>query len=241
MTSQKVLIVLTSHDTLGETGKETGFYLPEVTHPLDAFTRAGLTVDFVSPKGGKAPMVGIDLEDPLNKAFLENSELVSRVENTVNPAEIDPAEYSAIFYAGGHGTMWDFPEDDRLAAHAAAIYEAGGIVGAVCHGPAALVNIRLSNGEYLVANKTVSAFTNEEEAAVGLTEIVPFLLESKLIERGANFTKVPNFQVCVVTSDRLVTGQNPASAAGVGLQMVELLNNRAIGSAGEVKSTASAS
>ncbi|NJK76270.1 MAG: type 1 glutamine amidotransferase domain-containing protein [Microcoleus sp. SU_5_6] len=225
MSSKKVMIVLTSRDTLGDTGKETGFYLPEVTHPLDVFTRAGLTVDFVSPKGGKAPMVGIDLADPLNKAFLDNSELVSRVENTLNPGQIDPAEYSAIFYAGGHGTMWDFPDDARLAGIAAAIYEAGGIVGAVCHGPAALVNIKLSNGEYLVANKTVSAFTNEEEAAVGLTEIVPFLLESKLIDRGANFTKVPNFQVSVVESDRLVTGQNPASAAGVGEQMVKLLNS----------------
>ncbi|MEG4319089.1 MULTISPECIES: type 1 glutamine amidotransferase domain-containing protein [unclassified Microcoleus] len=226
MISQKVLIVLTSYDTLGDTGKETGFYLPEVTHPLDAFTRAGLTVDFVSPKGGKAPMVGIDLSDPLNKAFLDDSQQVLRVENTLNPSQIDPAEYAAIFYAGGHGTMWDFPNNDRLAEIAAAIYEAGGIVGAVCHGPAALVNIKLSDGQYLVANKTVSAFTNEEEAAVGLTEIVPFLLESKLIERGAKFTKVPNFQVCVVASERLVTGQNPASAAGVGEQMVELMHNR---------------
>jgi putative intracellular protease/amidase len=225
MTSQKVLIVLTSHDTLGDTGKETGFYLPEVTHPLDAFTKAGLMVDFVSPKGGKAPMVGIDLEDPLNKAFLDDSEQVSRVENTLNPAQIDPAKYGAIFYAGGHGTMWDFADNQELAAIAAAIYEAGGVVGAVCHGPAALVNLKLSNGAYLVANKTVAAFTNEEEAAVGLTDIVPFLLEAKLIERGANFTKVANFQACVVEYDRLVTGQNPASAAGVGEKMVELMQN----------------
>ncbi|MBE9183966.1 type 1 glutamine amidotransferase domain-containing protein [Microcoleus sp. LEGE 07076] len=228
MTSQKVLIVLTSHDTLGDTGKETGFYLPEVTHPLDAFTKAGLTVDFVSPKGGKAPIVGIDLEDPLNKAFLDDAKQVFRVENTLNPAQIDPAEYGAIFYAGGHGTMWDFANNQELAGIAAAIYEAGGIVGAVCHGPAALVNLKLSDGKYLVANKTVAAFTNEEEAAVGLTDIVPFLLEAKLIERGANFTKVANFQVCVVASERLVTGQNPASAAGVGERMVELIQNSAV-------------
>ncbi|MEG3860716.1 type 1 glutamine amidotransferase domain-containing protein [Microcoleus sp. herbarium12] len=226
MISQKVLIVLTSHDTLGDTGKETGFYLPEVTHPLDAFTKAGLTVDFVSPKGGKAPMVGIDLEDPLNKAFLDDSEQVLRVENTLNPAQIDPAKYGAIFYDGGHGTMWDFADNSRLAEIAAAIYEAGGIVGAVCHGPAALVNIKLSDGTYLVADKTVAAFTNEEEAAVGLTDIVPFLLESTLIERGAKFTKVANFEVCVVASDRLVTGQNPASAAGVGERIVELMQNQ---------------
>ena len=143
-------------------------------------------------------MVGVDLEDPLNQAFLEDSEQVTSVENTLNPAQIDPAEYSAIFYAGGHGTMWDFADNQELAAIAAAIYEAGGVVGAVCHGPAALVNLKLSDGEYLVANKTVAAFTNEEEAAVGLTDIVPFLLESKLIERGANFTKVANFQAHVV-------------------------------------------
>ena len=226
MSSEKVLIVLTSHDTLGDTGKETGFYLPEVTHPLDAFTQAGLTVDFVSPKGGKAPMVGVDLEDPLNKAFLEDLRQVAQVENTLHPAQIDPAEYGAIFYAGGHGTMWDFADNQELADIAAAIYQAGGVVGAVCHGPAALVNLKLSDGEYLIANKTVAAFTNEEEVAMGLTEIVPFLLESELIERGANFTKVPNFQPHVVVSERLVTGQNPASAAGVGHKMVELIKNK---------------
>ena len=226
MASQKVLIVLTSHDTLGDTGKETGFYLPEVTHPLDAFTQAGLTVDFVSPKGGKAPMVGVDLEDPLNQAFLEDLRQVAQVENTLYPAQIDPAEYGAIFYAGGHGTMWDFADNQELAAIAAAIYEAGGIVGAVCHGPAALVNLKLSDGEYLIANKTVAAFTNEEEATVGLAELRPFLLESKLIEYETNFRKVPNFQVGVVASQRLVTGQNPASAAGVGHKMVELIKNK---------------
>jgi putative intracellular protease/amidase len=122
--------------------------------------------------------------------------------------------------------MWDFADNQELAEIAAAIYEAGGVVGAVCHGPAALVNLKLSDGEYLVANKTVAGFTNEEEVAVELTEIVPFLLESKLIERGANYTKVPNFQPHVVVSERLVTGQNPASAAGVGHKMVELIKNK---------------
>lgn len=222
---KRLLIVVTSHDTLGSTGKETGFYLSEVTHPYDVFTRAGIAVDFVSPKGGKAPITGTDVEDPLNKAFLDDSDLVGQVENTLNPTQVDPAQYIGIFYAGGHGTMWDFPENEQLASIASAIYEQGGVVGAVCHGPAGLVNIRLSSGEYLVAGKTVSSFTNEEEAAVGLTEVVPFLLESKLIERGAEFTKAPNFQAHRVVSDRLVTGQNPASAAGVGERMVELIKS----------------
>lgn len=224
MSSQKVLVVLTSHDTLGDTGKETGFYLPEVSHPEDVFTRAGMSVDFVSPKGGKAPMTGIDLEDALNKAFLEDAHKMAQVENTLNPSQVEASGYDAIFFAGGHGTMWDFPDNEALARIASTLYEQGKVVGAVCHGPAALVNLKV-NGEYLVAGKTVSAFTNEEEDAVELTEVVPFPLESKLIERGAKVTKAPNFQPHVVVSERLVTGQNPASAAGVAQKMVELLNN----------------
>ncbi|HEY9613053.1 type 1 glutamine amidotransferase domain-containing protein [Allocoleopsis sp.] len=237
--NKRLLMVVTSHNTLGNTGKETGFYLSEVTHPHDVFTRAGLTVDFVSPKGGKTPMTGVELEDPLNKVFLDNPDLVAQIENTLNPTQIDPAKYVGIFYAGGHGTMWDFPENEQLASLASAIYEQGGVVGAVCHGPSGLVNVRLSSGEYLVSGKTVSSFTNEEEAAVGLTEVVPFLLESKLIDRGAEFTKAPNFEAHTVVSDRLVTGQNPASAAGVGERMVELIESLPEKSVSFVSSTAS--
>ncbi|PSB17724.1 type 1 glutamine amidotransferase domain-containing protein [Phormidesmis priestleyi ULC007] len=223
MPAKKVLIVLTSHDTLGNTGKETGFYLPEVTHPEAAFEKAGFSIDYVSPKGGKAPMIGIDLKDPLNQAFLENAAKVAQVETTLTPAQVDSTKYDAIFYAGGHGTMWDFPENQELAAIASTIYEQGGVVGAVCHGPAGLVNIKLSNGDYLVSGKTVAGFTNDEEAAVGLSEVVPFFLEEALTDRGATHTKAANFESHVVVSDRLVTGQNPASAAGVGEQMVKLL------------------
>ncbi|MGL5834089.1 MAG: type 1 glutamine amidotransferase domain-containing protein [Waterburya sp.] len=221
--SQKVLLVLTSHDTLGNTKKETGFYLPEVTHPEAVFDRAGLEVVYVSPQGGTAPMIGIDREDPINKAFLEDAHKVTKIENTLHPSQIDPSEYAAIFYAGGHGTMWDFPDNPELAEITTTIYDCGGIVGAVCHGSAGLVNLQLSNGNYLVAGKKISCFTNEEEAAVGLTDVVPFLLESKLIERGATIEKAANFQKKIVTSDRLVTGQNPASALGVGEGMVKLL------------------
>jgi putative intracellular protease/amidase len=221
--SSKVLVVLTSHDTLGNTGKETGFYLSEVSHPVEVFDRAGLTVEYVSPKGGKAPMIGIDRDDPMNAAFLDSPEKMAQVENTLSPAQVNPADYAAIFYAGGHGTMWDFPDDAKLASIAATIYEQGGVVGAVCHGPAGLVNIQLSNGDYLVKGKVVSTFTNEEEAAVGLTDVVPFLLEAKLVERGATVEKVANFQAQSVVSDRLVTGQNPASATGVGEKIVALL------------------
>lgn len=228
MPVKKVLMVLTSHNTLGDTGKETGFYLPEVTHPDDVFARAGFEVDFVSPQGGKAPMIGVDRQDPLNQAFLDNPAKVAQVENTLHPTQVDASQYDAIFYAGGHGTMWDFPNDARLAEIAVAIYEQGGVVGAVCHGPAGLVNITLSTGEYLVAGKQVAAFTNQEEIAVSLTQVVPFLLESLLIERGAEMVKAPNFQVQVVVSDRLVTGQNPASAKGVGEAMATLITQKAL-------------
>jgi putative intracellular protease/amidase len=223
MTTPKALFVLTSHDTLGNTGKETGFYLSEVTHPYVAFEQAGIAVDFVSPKGGKAPMTGVDLTDPLNKAFLDDPQKVAKVENTLTPAEIDPKNYVAIFYAGGHGTMWDFPHQQVIDYIAAAIYEQGGVVGAVCHGPAGLVNIKLSNGSYLVAGKTVAAFTNDEEVAVELSDVIPFFLAEKLVERGAVHTKAANFQPNVEVSDRLVTGQNPASAKGVGEQMAALI------------------
>jgi putative intracellular protease/amidase len=223
--SKKVLLVVTSHGTLGDTGRKTGFYLSEVTHPYDVFTRAGLDIDFVSPKGGKAPMDGVNLEDPLNKAFLENPQTLALVENTLNPDRVDPSQYQAIFYAGGHGTMWDFPNHEKLAKIAATIYEQGGVVAAVCHGPAGLVNIKLSNGEYLIADKNVTSFTNEEEEAVELTKVVPFLLESELIERGAKFSGAPKFAPHVIVSARVVTGQNPASATGVGEAVVNLISS----------------
>lgn len=221
--AQKVLVVLTSHDTLGNTGKETGFYLSEVSHPVAVFDREGFTVEYVSPQGGKAPMIGIEREDAINAAFLDSTDKMAQVENTLSPEQINPADYAAIFYAGGHGTMWDFPDSEDLGKIAASIYEKGGVVGAVCHGPAGLVPIRLSSGEALVAGKAVAGFTNQEEAAVGLTDVVPFLLADKLTSLGATHTQADSFQAHVVTDGRLVTGQNPASATGVGEAIVALL------------------
>ncbi len=223
--NKRVLFVLTSHAQLGDTGKKTGAYLPEVAHPFDAFRKAGFAVDFVTPKGGMPPLDGVDAKDPLQKAFLDDKAVQDRVAASAKPTDIDPADYSAIFYAGGHGTMWDFPDNADLARIAGAIYDAGGIVGAVCHGPAGLVNIKRSNGEYLVAGKKVAAFTNDEERAVKLEGVVPFLLADTLESRGAKHQPAPNWKPNVVVSDRLVTGQNPASAAGVGEAMVALLRS----------------
>lgn len=222
---KKILFVVTSHEELGNTEKKTGYYLGEVSHPWEVLSDTGFEIDFVSPKGGKAPIDGLDLNDPVNKKFWENTEYKHKVENTLKPSEVMTEDYAAIYYAGGHGTMWDFPENKKLQEIATSIYEAGGVIGAVCHGPSGLVNIKLSNGSYLVAGKKVNAFTNEEEEIVGLTQVVPFLLEERLKERGAEFEKTEPWQVHVVSDQRLVTGQNPQSAKAVGLAIKALLDN----------------
>ncbi|MEU8827568.1 type 1 glutamine amidotransferase domain-containing protein [Streptomyces sp. NPDC048636] len=219
----KVALVLTSHDQLGDTGRTTGFYLPEAAHPWKVLSDAGHEVDLVSVKGGRPPMDGEDLTDPVQQAFLDDPRMAGQLDHTTRAQDITPADYDAIVYVGGHGTMWDFPGNTDLAGIARDIYEAGGVVAAVCHGPAGLVDITLSDGSYLVAGKNVAAFTNEEEAAAGLTDVVPFLLQSKLEERGAKHTGAANFEPHVVVDGRLVTGQNPASATRLGEALVKVL------------------
>ncbi len=224
---KKVLIVLTSHDKLGKTGNHTGYYLPEVTHPYFKFIEAGIEVDFASPKGGKAPMeiASRDLSDPYNKRFLDDKKLVHRVEHTIPLEDINPDEYSAIMFAGGHGTMWDFPNSKEVSRLSSLIYEKGGVVAAVCHGPAALINVKLPGGQYLVEGKKVTGFSNEEEDAVQMTGKMPFLIETSLRERGAQYEKADLWQNKVVVDGRLVTGQNPASASALGEAVVNLINH----------------
>ncbi len=219
----KALFVVTNTTQLGDSDRPTGFHLSEVTHPLDAFVQAGYEVDFVSPLGGKSPIVAADREDDLNAAFLDSEERMRQVENTLSPDAVDSSDYEAVFYAGGHGTMWDFAEAESVGKIAAEIYEAGGVVGAVCHGPAGLLPIRLNDGTPLVANKKVAAFTDAEEVAVDLQDTVPFSLSSALEDLGAEHVPAANFTSNVVVSDRLVTGQNPASAGGVGQEIVAVL------------------
>jgi putative intracellular protease/amidase len=216
----KILFVVTSHDKKGNSGQPTGYYLSEVAHPYDVLHKAGYEIEFVSPRGGKAPVDGFDLKDSVNNRLWNEPEFKKKVENTRKPSEIKAEDYVAIFYAGGHGTMWDFPENTELAVISRKIYENGGIVSAVCHGPAGLVNIKLSNGEYLIKGLKINSFTNEEETAVALDKVVPFLLESKLKERGAVFEKSAMWQNHVTVDKRVITGQNPASAHGVGEAIV---------------------
>ncbi|RPD93453.1 type 1 glutamine amidotransferase domain-containing protein [Aureibaculum marinum] len=214
--NKKILFVVTSHSKKGNTGEKTGYYLGEVSHPWNVLHSAGYEIDFVSPKGGKAPVDAFDMNDSINKKFWDNDIYRNRIKNTKKPSEVNPDDYVAIHYAGGHGAMWDFADNTEIAEIAKQIYENNGVVSAVCHGPAGLVNIKLSNGVYLVDGKKVNAFTNEEEHKVKLENIVPFLLEDKLKERGAIFEKSAPFNKHVVIDQRLVTGQNPQSAESVG-------------------------
>ncbi|WP_200797064.1 MULTISPECIES: type 1 glutamine amidotransferase domain-containing protein [Rubritalea] len=222
----KILMVVTNHAKMPN-GKATGFWLAEVTHPWARFTKMGFGVDFASPKGGLAPIDprSKDMKDADNKLFMETEGTQEALKNTQKLSEVDPKEYRAIFFAGGHGTMWDFPDAPGLSKISAAIYENDGVVAAVCHGPAALVNLKLSDGSLLIKGKKVTGFTNEEEEAVGLTKEVPFLLEDKLKEQGATFDGAEKFKVKVITSERLVTGQNPASAGPTADAVLKLLAN----------------
>lgn len=221
---RKILFVVTSHDKKGDTGENTGYYLGEVSHPWEVLHKAGYEIDFVSPKGGTPPVDGFDLQDPINKEFWENKEYKNKIDHSLTPSQVKPGDYSTIFYAGGHGAMWDFADNTELSIIASKIYENGGIVAAVCHGPSGLVNIKLNDGKYLVDGKKINAFTNEEEAEVKLTNVVPFLLEDKLKERGAIFEKSGLWQNHVVTDQRVITGQNPQSAKSVGEAIVKELN-----------------
>jgi putative intracellular protease/amidase len=223
-TKARILIIVTSHAQLGTTGQKTGFWLEELAVPYMHFARAGAVVDIASPKGGQPPVdpksQGADSDDV--KAFLADPEAQKRLAQTLPLATVK-ADYDAYFVAGGHGVVWDLPEDTRLQGLLAAAYDGGKVVSAVCHGPAALVGVRLKSGQPLVAGRTVAGFSDEEEIAVGLAGVVPFLLEKKLKELGGKYERGPMWGRFAVTDGRLVTGQNPASSLAVAEQVLAVL------------------
>lgn len=225
MAAEKVLIVVTSHSQMGTTGEKTGYWMGEVTHPYKELVDAGIEVDIASIAGGKAPVDERSLAeaDATNQWFMANNQHNTKLQQTLKLADLTASEYKAVLFAGGHGTMWDFPQDKVLQQFAADIYQSNGIVAAVCHGPAALLNIKLADGRYLIAGKQVTGFTNAEEEQVKLTQVVPFSLQDQLVQRGAHFNAAANWQEKVVVDQRLVTGQNPQSAAAVGQALVSLL------------------
>ncbi len=213
-----ILLVLTNHSELGNTGKLTGFFLSEAAHPYEVFTKSDHPVTLASPKGGFAPLdpKSLELDDKANATFWKKFGNADKdkpgIEKTVAISEINPGDYAAIFFAGGHGSVWDFPNSETLQKVTAKIYESGGAVGAVCHGPAALVHVKLSDSSHLIAGKKTAVFTNSEEEAVNLTKTVPFLLQTAFEKAGAKVITAKDFTVNAIRDGRLVTGQNPASA-----------------------------
>ena len=228
--TKSVLIVLTSNGKLGETGKSTGFWADEFAAPYYAFKDAECDVTVVSIAGGEAPIDPGSLAERGENAetverMLDDDDLMEALRSTDAIDRVDAVDFDAVFLPGGHGTMWDFPDSEALADRISRIWTCGGAVAAVCHGPAGLVNVRLGEGEALVDGKKLTAFTDSEEEAAGLTQAVPFLLETRLRERGAQFKAEADFQPHVVVDGRLVTGQNPASSAEAAARLVEVLRH----------------
>lgn len=223
----KILIILTSHDQLGETGKKTGFWLEEFVAPYYALKDAGAVITLASPKGGQPPLdPKSDLPEnltELTKRFRTDNVAQAELANTKKISDMSADDFDAVFYPGGHGPMWDMPDNVSSIALIEAFVKADKPVGAVCHAPAALVNVRGKDGEYLVKNKRVTGFTNEEEDAVGLTAVVPFLLEDRLKERGGVYSKGTSWAPYVQVDGMLVTGQNPASSGPVAEELLKLL------------------
>lgn len=221
---EKILFAVTSHGELGATGKKTGYFLSEVTHPWSVLSEK-YEIDVVSPKGGRPPVDGFDLNDLINRKYWDDPAWQDKMSNTMTPEEVDPSQYKAIFFAGGHGAMWDFPNNKGLAKISQQIYEAGGFVAAVCHGPAGLLDIKLKDGSFLIKGKKLDSFTNAEEEANGTAKIVPFLLQTALTEKGADFECGAPWTSHVVRDGRLITGQNPQSALELGKTLLDALQN----------------
>lgn len=212
-------MILTSHGYLGQTGRQTGVYLPELAHPYEVFSKAGWDITVASPLGGDAPI------DP-KSISPELANYVQYAKNTLPLTKIPVEDYDAYFVVGGHGTMWDLPDNEDLQRLLTAAYANGKVVSAVCHGPSALVRLKNPDGSYLIHGKHVAGFTNEEEQAAGLTEVVPFLLEDALKNAGAIYEKSQNWREKVVVDGHLVTGQNPASAKGAAEAVVRILDGK---------------
>jgi putative intracellular protease/amidase len=216
MKIEKILFVVTSHDELGNTGKKTGLWIEEFAAPYYKLHDLGKEIVIASPKGGQAP---IDPKSDLpenkteaTKRYYSDKETQDRLSNTVLLSSVSEADFDAIFYPGGHGPMWDLPDNKNSISLIESFYNNGKPVTLVCHAPVALKNVKTPDGEWLIKGKRVAAFTNSEEEAVQLTNVVPFLLEDMLKERGANYQKGEDWLPFVTREGLLITGQNPASS-----------------------------
>ncbi|MCU5774240.1 type 1 glutamine amidotransferase domain-containing protein [Erwiniaceae bacterium BAC15a-03b] len=224
----KVLMVLTSHDKLGDTGKKTGFWLEEFVAPYYVFKDAGINVVLASPLGGQPPLDPVsdepDAQTTDTERFRHDSAAQQALANTLRLDTIDSSKYDAVFYPGGHGPLWDLAEDKSSIALIENLFASGKPVAAVCHAPGVLRHAKKPDGTPLVAGKRVTGFTNSEEQAVGLTDVVPFLVEDELKQLGAHFEHTDNWGVYTLTDGHLVTGQNPASSAAAAEELLKLLH-----------------
>jgi putative intracellular protease/amidase len=222
----KILMVLTSHDTLGNTGRKTGFWLEEFAAPYYTFLDAGAAVTLASPKGGQPPIDPVsdtpEGQTNLTNRFKQDPAAQAVLATTLILSEVKATDYDAVFYPGGHGPMWDLTEDPHSVALIEAFYNAGKPVATVCHAPGVLRRVRFQ-GEPIVKGKRVTGFTNGEEEAVHLTDIVPFLVEGELKRLGGLYEKAADWASFVITDGRLVTGQNPASSKAAAEALLKLL------------------
>ncbi|WP_454674289.1 type 1 glutamine amidotransferase domain-containing protein [Achromobacter pestifer] len=225
----KILIVLTSHDTLGNTGRKTGFWLEEFAAPYYAFVDAGAVVTLASPKGGQPPLDpksdDPDAQTEATHRFRQDAEAQRLLASTRRLADVQAADYDAVFYPGGHGPLWDLAEDTHSVGLIETMLAAGKPVSAVCHAPGVLRHAKTADGKPLVQGRQVTGFSNAEEAAVQLADVVPFLVEDELIRLGGVYSSGPDWQPHVVSDGLLVTGQNPASSVGVAQALLDRLKN----------------
>lgn len=224
---KKVLFVVTSHSELGNTGEKTGFWTEEFAAPYYELLDKGVVIDVATPLGGQPP-IDPKSADPSSatedtKRFDKDTALLAKLKNTKKLSEVKESDYDAVFYPGGHGPLWDLAENTNSAALISSFYSNNKPVAFVCHSPAALKNVKV-NGEYLVKGKKLTGFSNSEEEAVGLTKVVPFLLEDVLQDNGATYSKVADWNPYAVEDGLLITGQNPASSKLVAEKLLQQLN-----------------
>ena len=227
----KILLVLTSHDTLGSTGRKTGFWLEELAAPYYVFKDAGVEIVLASPKGGRPPLDPKSNEPSfqtyLTRRFEADASAKAQLATTVRLDSVKAEDFDSVFYPGGHGPMWDLAEDPNSVKLIETTLRAGKPLALVCHAPGVLRHAKRPDGKPLVEGKKVTGFTNTEEEAVGLTKVVPFLVEDELKAKGGIFSKAGDWQPYVLTDGLLITGQNPASSGPAAKVLIEMLKQKA--------------
>lgn len=228
----KVLMVITSHDQLGDTGRKTGFWLEELAAPYFVFRDAGVELTLASPKGGRPPLDPKSNEPAsrtdLTRRFEKDAVAEAQLDETVRLDSVRQEDFDTVFYPGGHGPMWDLAEDKHSIKLIESFIAAGKPIGIVCHSTGALHRVKTADGRFLVQGKEVTGFTDGEEEAMGLTKVVPFLVEDEMLQLGAVFSKVANWGVHVVSDGLLVTGQNPASSGLAAATLMAAVAQKAV-------------